>query len=44
MEGKSYYEQNKQFWKPGGKYYKYKPKVYVGDLIIKRGKFIISFD
>ncbi len=44
---KSYYQKNKIHYQKGGKYYKYKPvetrrpKI---PLIIKTGKFIISFD
>ncbi len=43
---KSYYQQNKELYKKGGKYYKYVP-VYERtktEFKIKRGKFIISFN
>lgn len=41
---KEYYKKHRHEWKKGGKYYYYKPKVNTYELIIKRGKFIISFD
>tara|TARA_R110000751_G_scaffold230590_1_gene332017 strand:- start:237 stop:365 length:129 start_codon:yes stop_codon:yes gene_type:complete len=41
---KDYYNKNRKEWRKGGKYYYYKPKEYHYELIIKRGKFIISFD
>lgn len=44
---KSYYQKNKHKYQKGGAYYKYKP-VEVRKpkipLIVKKGKFIISFD
>ncbi len=42
--GKAYYKKNKHEWRKGGKYYNYKPKVSTGELIVKRGVFLISFD
>tara|TARA_R110002153_G_C12952134_1_gene458804 strand:- start:254 stop:442 length:189 start_codon:yes stop_codon:yes gene_type:complete len=39
-----YYKKNKENWKKGGKYYYYKPKESTGELTIKTGIFIISFD
>lgn len=39
-----YYLKNIDKWKKGGKYYYYKPKVYVGEVTIKKGLFIVSFD
>jgi len=42
-----YYLKNKDRWKKGGKYYKYKPRTFGGSdikLEVKHGKFIISFD
>ena len=42
--GKAYYKKNKHEWRKGGKYYNYKPKVITGELIVKRGVFLISFD
>lgn len=41
---KSYYKKNKELWKKGGKYYHYKPKVTIGEITIKRGVFLITFD
>ena len=40
----SYYHKNKHNWKKGGKYYKYKPRLYIRSLIVKRQKFILYFD
>jgi len=40
----TYYQRNKHLWKPGGKYYRYKPKVSTGKITIRRGVFIVSFD
>tara|TARA_R110002126_G_scaffold90105_1_gene215093 strand:- start:1493 stop:1621 length:129 start_codon:yes stop_codon:yes gene_type:complete len=39
-----YYKNNRKEWRKGGKYYYYKPKVSTGELIVKRGCFIIRFD
>tara|TARA_R100000541_G_scaffold23151_2_gene32978 strand:- start:594 stop:725 length:132 start_codon:yes stop_codon:yes gene_type:complete len=39
-----YYKKNKKNWKKGGKYYYYKPKESTGELSVKTGTFIISFD
>tara|TARA_R110000850_G_scaffold60657_3_gene139054 strand:- start:222 stop:350 length:129 start_codon:yes stop_codon:yes gene_type:complete len=39
-----YYKKHKNEWKKGGKYYYYKPKVTPGEVIIKRGEFILLFD
>lgn len=41
---KRYYLDNKNHYKKGGKYYKYKPKEYTNKLKINRGLFIIIFD
>jgi hypothetical protein len=41
---KTYYKKNKELWKKGGKYYHYKPKVTTGEITIKRGVFLITFD
>ncbi len=46
-KNKAYYRKNKDLWKKGGKYYKYQPKsTQTSDikLVIKKGKFLISFD
>ena len=43
----SYYQRNKHEWRKGGKYYKYIPKADRAvkiPVVIKKGKFIISFD
>tara|TARA_R110000823_G_scaffold290134_2_gene408431 strand:- start:329 stop:460 length:132 start_codon:yes stop_codon:yes gene_type:complete len=40
----SYYKKNKENWKKGGKYYHYKPRESTGELIVKRGLFIIQFN
>lgn len=39
-----YYLKNIEKWKKGGKYYYYKPKESSGELTIKKGIFIVSFD
>ena len=39
-----YYKKNKDNWKKGGKYYYYKPKEITGELSVKTGTFILSFD
>ncbi len=44
MKKPTYYERNKHLWKPGGKYYSYKPKVSTGEFKIKRGTFLVYFD
>ncbi len=44
MSKKEYYKKNIHHWKKGGKYYNYKPKQYIGELIIKKGLFVITFD
>ncbi len=41
--GKEYYKKNKHEWKKGGKYYYYKPKETTGELIVKKGVFLITF-
>tara|TARA_S200002703_G_scaffold72272_1_gene62612 strand:- start:950 stop:1081 length:132 start_codon:yes stop_codon:yes gene_type:complete len=41
---KDYYRKNIDNWKKGGKYYYYKPKETTGELIIKKGVFLITFD
>ena len=44
MDQKEYYKLNKYKYQKGGIYYKYKPNVSEGKLIIKKGKFFICFD
>ena len=39
-----YYKKNINNWKKGGKYYYYKPKEITGEIKIKRGVFLITFD
>ena len=39
-----YYQKHRHEWRKGGKYYYYKPKVSTGELIVRRGLFIIRFD
>jgi len=41
---REYYLKNKDRWKKGGKYYRYKPRTNDIKLEVKHGKFIISFD
>ncbi len=41
---KDYYKKNINNWKKGGKYYYYKPKETTGEITIKRGVFLITFD
>jgi hypothetical protein len=43
----TYYQKNKAKYQRGGKYYKYKPVEVTKPkipLVVKKGKFIISFD
>ena len=42
MKKPSYYQRNKHLWKPGGKYYRYKPKVSTGSIYYKTGNFFGS--
>jgi hypothetical protein len=44
MNKKEYYRKNIKNWQKGGKYYRYKPKEYHGELVIKKGIFVITFD
>ena len=39
-----YYRKNREKWKKGGCYYRYKPKASSGKLTVNRGVFIINFD
>jgi len=39
-----YYLKNIEKWRKGGKYYYYKPKESSGELKVKTGLFIVSFD
>jgi hypothetical protein len=39
-----YYRKNINKWKKGGEYYYYKPKEHKGEVIFKRGIFILNFD
>ena len=39
-----YYKKHRNEWKKGGKYYYYKPKETTGEITIKRGVFLITFD
>lgn len=41
---KEYYRKHRSEWRPGGKYYYYKPKQSYGKFTIKTGVFILSFD
>ena len=41
---KKYYRSHKDLYKKGGKYYSYKGKENNGGLIVKYGRFIITFD
>jgi len=43
----SYYQRNKKHYQKGGKYYKYQPvenRTPKIPIVVKKGKFIISFD
>jgi hypothetical protein len=40
----TYYKKNKNLWKKGGKYYYYKPKEFIGQLTIRRGRFLVYFE